>query len=163
MAIKLGTEVTDSYTGFKGIARSRAVFLSGCVRVCVLPKELKDGLRQDHDWLDETDLVENTEPAPEPHFLLGKPATDSISGFSGIVTAYVDHMRAETRISLTPKGLTKEGLPILSMDFDESQIKEVIAAHKAAAKATGNKAMKVNGGPAPSASSARRRDRVPSR
>jgi hypothetical protein len=163
MAVKLGTEVTDRYTGYKGLARSRVLFLSGCVKVCVIPKELKDGLRQDHDWLDEADLLENDATQVEPHFLMGKLATDSISGFKGIVVAFNEHMNAEPRLSIQPEALTKEGVPIAAIDFDESQIKEVMAARKAAAKVPGKIMKATSGGPRSSSSSARQGDRMPSR
>jgi hypothetical protein len=35
--VKLGTKVTDSITGFTGIATSRTEYMFGCVRVAVEP------------------------------------------------------------------------------------------------------------------------------
>ena len=42
--IKLGDEVKDKITGFKGIAIARSIWLTGCDRITIQPKGLdKDG------------------------------------------------------------------------------------------------------------------------
>jgi hypothetical protein len=64
MAIKLGSKVRDSITGFTGIAVSRTEHLFGCVRVSIEPQECKDGKPVDICWFDEqrVELVEETKP-----------------------------------------------------------------------------------------------------
>jgi hypothetical protein len=61
MTIKLGSVVTDSITGFKGIAVSRTEYIYGCSRVGVQPKEIKDGTPIAAQFFDELQLVENVE------------------------------------------------------------------------------------------------------
>lgn len=64
MAIKLGSKVRDSITGFTGIATSRTEYLHGCVHVGVTPTELKDGKPIDPQWFDEqrVELLEEKKP-----------------------------------------------------------------------------------------------------
>lgn len=59
MAIKLGTVVTDSITGFTGVATSRTEYLNGCAKVGVQHKELHEGKPVDTQYFDELQLVEN--------------------------------------------------------------------------------------------------------
>ena len=55
--IKLGQEVKDKVTGFKGIMDVRAEHLFGCIRIGVKPQEFdKDGRMQDHEFFDEASL-----------------------------------------------------------------------------------------------------------
>lgn len=54
--IKLGDQVKDKLTGFKGTAIARAEYLYGCVWVCVVPKELHDSKPVDDVWFDEERL-----------------------------------------------------------------------------------------------------------
>ena len=56
--IKLGQEVKDRVTGFKGIAIGRTHYLQGCDRVLVQPKVGKDEVTiPDATSFDEPDLV----------------------------------------------------------------------------------------------------------
>jgi len=50
--IKLGDEVIDRLTDFKGIASARIEYLSGCVRYCVTPKVGEDGKMPDGQFID---------------------------------------------------------------------------------------------------------------
>lgn len=59
MAIKLGTVVTDSITGFKGMAVSRTEYINGCARICVQPQALHDGKPIESCYFDELQLLEN--------------------------------------------------------------------------------------------------------
>lgn len=59
MAVKLGSVVTDSITGFSGVAMSRTEFIHGCARVYVQPKALHDGKPVEAQYFDELQLVEN--------------------------------------------------------------------------------------------------------
>ncbi len=60
--MKLGDNVTDSITGFAGIAVSRTEYLYGCVRLGVESCELKDG-KPILEFFDERRLVEGSEVA----------------------------------------------------------------------------------------------------
>ena len=65
MAIRLGSRVKDTYTGFTGVATGRTEYLYGCVRVLIEPTNLdKDGKVQDPQWFDEqrVELVELEQP-----------------------------------------------------------------------------------------------------
>jgi len=54
--VKLGETVTDSITGFSGVATARSEYLYGCVRVYVEPPGLKDELPIEGKWFDEQRL-----------------------------------------------------------------------------------------------------------
>lgn len=69
--IILGTLVTDSLSGFTGIATSRTEYLYGCVRVYVEPKALHDGKPVEGQFFDEQRLTLETPataggPMPAP-------------------------------------------------------------------------------------------------
>lgn len=68
--IKLGSEVKDFITGFKGIAIARIVYLSGCIQIQVQAKGLKDGKIIKAEWIDEPQLVCMKEKKAKPY--LGK-------------------------------------------------------------------------------------------
>lgn len=53
--IKLGQEVEDVVTGFKGIATSRTIYMRGCDRYSVSPPA-KDGVLPEQEAFDEPDL-----------------------------------------------------------------------------------------------------------
>jgi len=53
--VQLGDKVTDSITGFSGVAVVRAEYLDKHVRVCVESTELKDG-KPVAEWFDEERL-----------------------------------------------------------------------------------------------------------
>lgn len=63
--IKLGMEVMDIVSGFKGIATSRTEYLNGCVRFCVEPKVKKDGSVVDSCCFDiqQLQIVKTVTPA----------------------------------------------------------------------------------------------------
>ena len=56
MKIKLGEQVKDKLTGFKGTTVARAEYLYGCVWVCVVPKDLVEGKPLEDTWFDEQRL-----------------------------------------------------------------------------------------------------------
>lgn len=66
MAIKLGTRVRDTFTGFEGIAVSRTEWLYGCARIGIQPTVLKDGKPIDTEHFDEQRVVEVTPPVEAP-------------------------------------------------------------------------------------------------
>jgi hypothetical protein len=54
--IKLGTQVNDTITDFKGIVIAKAIYLSGCIQYLVQPKKLKDSKIIEAQWIDEGQL-----------------------------------------------------------------------------------------------------------
>lgn len=54
--LELGDEVRHIHTGFKGVATSRATYLSGCDRVTISPKVGKDGKLGDACSFDEPEI-----------------------------------------------------------------------------------------------------------
>lgn len=64
--IKLGSEVKDTVTGFKGVVVGRSEFLNGCTRIGVQPKALKDGKCPDISWFDEPQLEITKENVVQP-------------------------------------------------------------------------------------------------
>ena len=54
---KLGKEVKDRVSGFRGIVVSETSYLQGCTRVAVQPPVKKDGALPDAKHFDESDLV----------------------------------------------------------------------------------------------------------
>lgn len=75
MAVKLGTIVTDSITGFSGVAVSRTEYIHGCARIVIQPKALHEGKIVEAQAFDELQLVghepkavgtEKGGPAPIP-------------------------------------------------------------------------------------------------
>lgn len=54
--IKLGDEVVDTVSGFKGIAISNTKYLHGCNRISVQPKVQKDSSLPELQVFDETRL-----------------------------------------------------------------------------------------------------------
>jgi hypothetical protein len=64
MAIKLGSKVKDSITGFSGIATARAEYLYGCIQIQITPDKLKDETTIDSVWFDEqrVEVIEEGEP-----------------------------------------------------------------------------------------------------
>ena len=75
MSIELGQRVVDDITNFTGIVTARAVYLTGCVQICVTPRADKDGKLQPCEWFDEGRLRQHyqdergcccSEPASEP-------------------------------------------------------------------------------------------------
>ncbi len=55
-AINLGDEVKHIHTGFKGIVTSRSTYLSGCDRLTIQPKMIKEGELKDALAFDEPEI-----------------------------------------------------------------------------------------------------------
>lgn len=55
--IKLGQQVKDKITGFKGTVTGLCQYLSGCNQALVVPKASKDGTFKDGHWFDEQRLT----------------------------------------------------------------------------------------------------------
>lgn len=122
--IELGNTVTDTITGFTGVAVGKTLYLHGCTRVRVQPKELKDGKVQESEIFDEKQLKENDERINEKPKLLGKTVTDTVSGLKGIVVAYTDYLYAMPRIGIQPPGVGKDGQPVEWFTVDLPQVEE---------------------------------------
>ena len=67
--IKMGQRVTDSVTGFSGIATGKSVYMNGCINWLVEAKAGADGKCVSH-WFDEQRLGKSKAtaggPMPEP-------------------------------------------------------------------------------------------------
>ena len=124
--IKLGDLVTDSITGFSGIATAKTLYLYGCARVRVQPSDLIDGKIQDSFTFDELQLVENDDNHNIFPEIMGKIVTDSISNISGKVIAYTTYVHASPRLCLQKLGYNKEGKPYEPFDVDAPQVVEYV-------------------------------------
>jgi len=74
--VKLGQEVKDRITGFKGIATSRTTYLQGCERIGVSPPVDKEGKLPEPESFDEPDLIvlsEGVLPREKPNRQNGGP------------------------------------------------------------------------------------------
>lgn len=60
--IRLGSEVKDTLTGFRGIAVCRTTWLHGCARIGIQPQETKDGKVLEIEHLDEPRIKVIKEP-----------------------------------------------------------------------------------------------------
>ena len=60
--IELGTEVTESITGYKGTVTARCEYTTGCVQYQVTPKCKAGGKYDEGCWLDEDRLIEKVVP-----------------------------------------------------------------------------------------------------
>ena len=56
MQINLGDYIKDPISGLKGIAVARTIWLWGCIRISIQPKNVKDGKPADEVWFDENRL-----------------------------------------------------------------------------------------------------------
>lgn len=54
--VELGDLAKDIITDFKGIVVAKTEWLSGCDRICLQPRELKDGKRIDNATFDITEI-----------------------------------------------------------------------------------------------------------
>jgi hypothetical protein len=54
--IDLGMTVRDKITGLEGVAVARTTYLTGCDRISIQPRELKDGKTAEWSAFDENQL-----------------------------------------------------------------------------------------------------------
>lgn len=68
MAIKLGSKVRDTISGYEGIATARTEYLYGCVRITIESQTLKDGKPVEAAWFDEqrVEVLEEGAPVVQP-------------------------------------------------------------------------------------------------
>ena len=74
-AIEMGSTVTDTITGFRGVVTGRAEYLTGCRQYCVVPPA-KDGELKDSAWFDE----ERLQTVEAPKVVLVAARADSPDG-----------------------------------------------------------------------------------
>jgi hypothetical protein len=121
--IALGSTVKDNITGFEGIAVARLTHLHGCVHIAVQPKELKDGRPQKEYLFDEqrVEVLTTTDrPAGTPKLGLGSKVRDTVSGYEGVVTIWVDELYNLPTVSISSNKL-HEGKLIEGIHIPESR------------------------------------------
>jgi hypothetical protein len=59
----------DSLTGFRGIVTARTEYLYGVPQVCIVPKQLQDGLPITGQWFEESRVVVEDEIERPGHFV----------------------------------------------------------------------------------------------
>ena len=64
--VKLGDRVVDTLTGFSGVVTARTEYIYGCVQLLVVPRELKDGVPSEGQWIDEQRFGPQTATAGGP-------------------------------------------------------------------------------------------------
>jgi heat shock protein HspQ len=123
----LGDDVKDSITGFKGAVVVLAEFLTGCKRIGVQSREMKDGKPVEWTMFDEDQLVLVKKKKDDGRdylafeFALGDEVKDKITGYSGVVTCRARYLSGSKRINVQCKKL-KGGQPIDPVTFDEEQL-----------------------------------------
>jgi len=154
--IKLGQEVEDVITGFKGIAITKNIFVYQAVCFEVKPKVDKDGKMCDYSTIDEDRLkVINEEQVMKPipcddlGIKLHDKVKEPISGVSGIVQALAYHITGCVQVAIAPKGLDRDHKLHRSTWFPAGQVEVV----KQAKQDNQPKPFANVGGPIPSVAS----------
>ena len=62
MTIRLGDRVTDSISGFTGIATGRCLYLTSSTTICITPEILSNCLPVESKWFDEGRVKLHEEP-----------------------------------------------------------------------------------------------------
>lgn len=109
--IKLGQEIRDKVTGFKGTAIAEVEYLFGCNQFAVSPKMNENGDIKDAEFFDAGRLeilsegvyTEEGIPTWETDVKLGNEATDIVTGFSGVITGRVRYFFGTIRYGITAK------------------------------------------------------------
>lgn len=133
--LKFGDIARDKITGFQGVVVARTIWLNNCDRLLLQPREVKDGKPLDGRSFDEPNLefVETTDikvfkvARPDEKVVLGDIVRDVISNLSGVAIARTEWMNGCSRVTVQPKEL-KDGLPVESSTFDESDLQIVTRA-----------------------------------
>lgn len=111
--IKLGQEVKDLVTGYKGIATAKAIYLSGSAHVTIQAPMQKDGTVPDSLQVDEPQVVVLKEKPildvkfGEPVFEMKQQVKDPLTGFTGHVTGRAWFLNGCMRVHVMP-AVTKE-------------------------------------------------------
>jgi hypothetical protein len=109
--IKLGKEVRDKVTGFKGTAIAEVEYLFGCNQFGVSPKMNEAGEVKDAEFFDvgrlevigEGVYTEDGTPEWGDVIKLGNEAEDIVTGFKGTVIGRARYFFGEIRIGIAPK------------------------------------------------------------
>lgn len=74
--IKLGDDVADTLSDFKGKVTAINTWINGCLRLGVMPNRLKDGLPVDEAWIPVTQLRLINQAPPAESKKVGGPMRD---------------------------------------------------------------------------------------
>jgi len=123
--IYLGNEVEDKITRFKGIviAENHNAY-DNYINLLVQGNNLKDGAPSKPQWLhtDRINVIKNPSNLNLSHnAIMNDMATDSLTGFKGVVVEMTFWLYECVRVGLQAKKL-KDGLPQKIQWFDEAQI-----------------------------------------
>ena len=117
-ALKLGSLVKDSITGFTGIAIARTEFAYGCVHIRIQATGMTEagepvGAHSFDDQRIEV-LAPPSQEWPEPKkskIKLGDVVRDLLTGAVGIATSQTVRIDGATKLIVEQPGLTKDGEP----------------------------------------------------
>jgi len=147
--VKLGQEVEDKITGFKGIAITKSIFVHQSTSFDVQPKVDKDGKIPEYRCIDEFRLKiinETQVMEPVPCDDLGIKLHDKVkepnSGLSGFAQGMAYHITGCVQVAVAPKGLDRDYKLHSSTWFPAGQLEVV----KQASQPTSQKNV---GGPIP--------------
>jgi hypothetical protein len=124
---KLGTMVTDSVTGLKGMLTHLQI--EGDSKMYLFqPRGLNPKTEEPVDaiWI-APDRILNGQDVAEPYLALdalGTEVEDEASGFKGVAVAAVLHINGCIHLDIQPAGIVKEtGRPIKRNNFDIRRLK----------------------------------------
>lgn len=129
--IKLGDEVKDSITGFKGVVYCITEWLHSEDRASLQPRELnKDSDQREPQTFDVQQLEVIEVHAVKASYVnvtddminLGDTVQDSISDFKGVVTNISTWLNGCRRVGVQSDKLQKSGSTVKSHAFDEGQL-----------------------------------------
>lgn len=117
-AIKLGSLVKDTITGFKGIAVGRTEFAFGCIHIKIQAEGLTiagDPIPV-HSFDDQRIEVlgppKHSWPEPKPTTIkLGNAVRDIATGIMGVASAKCVSLDGHVNFIIEPSGLTPDGAP----------------------------------------------------
>jgi hypothetical protein len=120
---KLGTIVTDSATGLKGMITQFEHRMGGQQYYLLQPRALnpKDGEPVKQVWLDEPRITNGIDvPLPEywPLEILGTHVEDEASGYAGMAIAICQHISGCIHVNVQSKGQQETGAAIDACNFD---------------------------------------------
>jgi hypothetical protein len=134
-AAQPGDEAKDLVTGFRGIVTARTTWLHGCNRLAITPTKLgSDGQPVKEATFDEQ-RIEVIKRGKVPSKLadatvltnlgMGSEATDTVTGYKGIISAITVTLGGDIHVFLEPEKLKKDGDPFDLEVFHSDRI-EVI-------------------------------------
>lgn len=136
--LEFGYECKDIITGIEGILKTRGIFITGCDRVEIIPKDkegvwcdvpllkvLGEGVSKD---IEETGQCNKYKDIDEAKYEFGVLAKDKITGYEGKIIAKSISVAGDIAYGLSPK-YAKESKDNNANWFDESRI-EIINTNK---------------------------------